>query len=614
MPHTPMPGVRSARPRRPVLLALVFGVFLMLVGVTATALVVITSVHLSTTALDAVVSRDRALVELFVNGNLTMADLDAEGLPPARARELEKELAALTEADGILRVEIRAPDGAVLLSDHPGLRGERPRVSESMASALAGEPSATIVDDPASVDAAGPALPASTVVAEYLPIATGNGPPVAVFALWRDAAPIVASLEASRRDILLITLGAALVLSVVLFVVFRAAQGRLTRQQAQLVEATRRDALTDMLNHGTVVSHLADAIEAARRDQARIGVALIDIDNFRLFNDNHGHEAADAVLLQVADVVDHETLDGAEAARYGPDEFLVVRVGPVEEMEALVARIRARLADLSVQFGESEQLPVTASCGVAGYPEHADSVTELLSTVALALSEAKASGGDAVRVARASDERRTGWGSFDVLQGLVIAVDTKDHYTRRHSDDVARYAVFLAERLGLDDDARRTIRISGLLHDVGKIGIPDAILRKPAGLTAEELEIFKQHVALGDAIVRDLPHVELVREGIRHHHERWDGRGYLDHLEGDAIPLIGRIMAVADAFSAMTTTRPYRKALSVEEALKRLGDAAATQLDEDLVRAFIAGIETAPDAPFPGAADARVWLPKERVA
>jgi putative nucleotidyltransferase with HDIG domain len=231
----------------------------------------------------------------------------------------------------------------------------------------------------------------------------------------------------------------------------------------------------------------------------------------------------------------------------------------------------------------------------------------------VALQEAKASGGDSVCIAQAIDDRPAS-GSFDVLQGLVIAVDTKDRYTKRHSEDVARYAVFLAQRLGLDEETVASVRLSGLLHDIGKIGIPDTLLRKPSKLTAQEFDIFKQHVALGDAIVRDVPNLETVREGIRHHHERWDGRGYLQGLEGEAIPLIGRIMAVADAFSAMTTTRPYRKALPIEEALKRLGDAAGTQLQEELVSSFITGIETAADAPLPGDESPRIWIPETKVA
>ncbi len=126
--------------------------------------------------------------------------------------------------------------------------------------------------------------------------------------------------------------------------------------------------------------------------------------------------------------------------------------------------------------------------------------------------------------------------------------------------------------------------------------------------------MFQQHVALGDAIVRDVPNVEVVRAGIRHHHERWDGDGYLDGLEGEAIPLIGRVLAVADAFSAMTTTRPYRKALSVAEALKRLGDAAGTQLQEELVSAIPRRIETDAGAPLPGEEPVRLWRPELWVA
>jgi putative nucleotidyltransferase with HDIG domain len=205
-------------------------------------------------------------------------------------------------------------------------------------------------------------------------------------------------------------------------------------------------------------------------------------------------------------------------------------------------------------------------------------------------------------------------GSLDVLQGLVIAVDTKDRYTKRHSEDVARYATFLAQRLGLDPEMLRTIHLAGLLHDIGKIGIPDVVLRKPSKLTGDEFRMFQQHVALGDAIVRDVPNVEIVRAGIRHHHERWDGDGYLEGLAGEEIPVIGRILAVADAFSAMTTTRPYRKALSITEALKRLGDAAGAQLQEELVAEFITAIETDAHAPLPGDEPVQMWRPELWVA
>ena len=165
--------------------------------------------------------------------------------------------------------------------------------------------------------------------------------------------------------------------------------------------------------------------------------------------------------------------------------------------------------------------------------------------------------------------------------------------------------------MGLDARELEHLRVAGLLHDVGKVGVPDVVLRKPAALNNEERKIVEQHVALGDLIVRDLPDLDIVRAGVRFHHERWDGNGYLDHLSGDAIPYIARILAVCDSFSAMTTTRPYRKAMSVPEALKRLGDAAGSQLDEQVVTSFVQAMELVGDAPRPEDESMRVrlWQP-----
>ena len=285
-------------------------------------------------------------------------------------------------------------------------------------------------------------------------------------------------------------------------------------------------------------------------------------------------------------------------------------------LEPAIEQLQAILATEALEFDSTGQLPVTISAGVTAYPMHGESVTSLLASAVNTLAEAKASGGDAIRVAGRLPVPSADAKTFDLFQGLIVAVDTKDRYTKRHSEDVARYASFLARRLDLDPDLARSIRAAGLLHDVGKIGIPDAILRKPGTLTDDEYQVVKQHVALGDMIVRDLPNIELIRAGVRHHHERWDGRGYLHALAGEDIPLVARILAVGDAFSAMTTTRPYRKALSVEEALRRLEDAAGTQLDEALVGSFVDGIRNDADAPLPGvdAIAAPLWTAADRVA
>jgi diguanylate cyclase (GGDEF)-like protein/putative nucleotidyltransferase with HDIG domain len=610
-------GTRANLPR-PVLMIIVYGLFLVIVGVTATAQTMLVSLHFSTASLEATVGSDAATIRTFANGFLQQSDLT--GATPARVAELETALDALLHRGELLRVDLRSTTGTVLFTTEPTARGQVEARSAGFDKAVgaSGEPAvdAALLDGSQPTEAPGAPLGASQVLRAYFPLVGQDGKAQAVIAIYRDAAPLFAKLAAIRLQVVLVTLSAAAIVAVLLFFIFRAAQRRITVQTAQLVESTRRDPLTGLLNHGALVGELAVAIEEARRDGTSIGVALVDIDGFRLMNETYGHEAGDGALNQVAERLRRAMPATGTIGRSGPDEFLIfVPARQVVALEPLLEAVRTELADESLQIEATERLPITVSAGIAVFPEHAGSVTELLSLVAVVLSEAKASGGDAIRVAGAraaqSDQAR----SFDVLQGLIIAVDTKDRYTKRHSEDVARYAVFLAGELGLDPSFVATLRTAGLLHDVGKIGIPDGVLRKPGQLTAGEYDIVKQHVALGDSIVRNVDNVDLVRAGIRHHHERWDGHGYLHALAGEDIPLIARILAVGDAFSAMTTTRPYRKALTVEEAIRRLGDAAGSQLDETLVAAFIRGLETVADAPLPGQpSTSQLWVPRAEVA
>jgi len=607
-----MPGSQP-RIRRPVLLLLVYGAFLALVGITATAQATMVSAHFSAATLNDVVGSDAATIRAFVNAHLDGRYLGDAGPGPSAAQLaiLDQQLGTLTAPGEILRVEVRRLDGRVLATNASPTAGGVAPADEAFDLAVAGAPQAAVVAT-AEAGAASPVAGPDRLIREYLPVSSG-GQVRAVVGIWRDALPILQRLSDVRRDVVLVTLSAALIAAALLFLIFRSAQGRLTRQTAALVESIRRDSLTGALNHGALVSHLAEEIERSRASGLPLGVALVDIDNFRLLNDNHGHAAGDAALLAVVGLLRDSLPDRVVMGRYGPDEFLLVAPPEVVvELEPALERLRVSLADLSLQFEATERLPVTISAGVCSYPEQGTSVTVLLAAVASTLEEAKASGGDAIKVAGLDADDRAASSGFDVLQSLILAVDTKDRYTKRHSEDVARYAIFLARLIDADPELIRTIRVAGLLHDVGKIGIPDQILRKPGKLTETEYGIVKQHVALGDMIVRDLPDIELIRAGIRHHHERWDGAGYLDHLEGEEIPLIARILAVGDAFSAMTTTRPYRKALAVREALTRLEDAAGTQLDERLVRAFVDGIETAADAPLPGAdaAATALWTPR----
>ncbi len=605
-----------ARLPRPILLLLVYGIFLIIVGVTAMAQTVMVSAHFSTTTLNSVVGTDAALVRLFVRSTVSPDDLDASGPSAERQAALEERLASLVEPGQIVRVELRLPDGRVVAADRPELRGAVGAPSADFTLALGGDSASAGIDDVAASEAVGPPLPVASVLREYFPLVTG-GRVLAVVGVWRDAGPILADVDAIRQNIALVTLSAGLVAGVVLFLVFRSAQGRISSQTAALVAAISGDTLTGTLNHGALVDVVARAVDESRAGRGGFGVALVDIDNFRLLNENYGHGAGDEALLAVVDLLRRELPSVATLGRYGPDELLfVVPSGSVQVVGDVLERVRAALVDYSLQFETSERLPLTVSAGVCTFPEHADSATELLTAAALTLREAKASGGDAIRFGGPQPAAQAGAHTFDVFQGLILAVDTKDRYTKRHSEDVARYAMFIAQQLGLEPEFIQIVRVAGLLHDVGKIGIPDYVLRKPGRLTTEEMAIVQQHVALGDLILRDLPDLDVVRAGVRHHHERWDGKGYLHRLAGENIPLVARILSVGDTFSAVTTTRPYRKSKSVQQALTELADVAGTQLDEHLVEVFIRGIETVPGAPLPGA-DVKplgLWTPYRQVA
>jgi diguanylate cyclase (GGDEF)-like protein len=610
----------GARPRapRPVLLTIVFGVLLAIVGVTASAQAVMVSIYASTSTLNSIIQSDVATVRGFVHQGLDDRILDPSTMPPEDREALESLIATLLTKGEILRVELRLPDGRVVAGSDPGISGTQVLPTADFSRAVeSGQAQLALVDVGSADVAPGPALETANVLREYVPLSLGESV-VLVVGVWRDAEPIIGQLDTLRRDVVIVTITAALIAAITLYFVFRGAQGRLTRQAEALIEAGRRDALTNTLNHGALVGLLAEEIERARREHRELAVALIDIDGFRLLNDNHGHRAGDEALLTVASLLATRRGEELLMGRYGPDEFLLVSKGyAAEDLEPLVGGIRAELSTHVLEFEATDPLPITISAGLCTYPTHGTSVTTLLSAAVRTLEEAKASGGDSIRIARPDEGGEQGVASsFDVLKGLVLAVDTKDRYTKRHSEDVARYALFLAGRIGLDDELLRTIQVSGLLHDVGKIGIPDEVLRKPGRLTADEMGVLQQHVALGDMIVRELPDIDTVRDGIRHHHERWDGKGYLAGLSGEEIPLIARVLAVADAFSAMTTTRPYRKALDVREALNRLGDAAGTQLDERLVTAFIEGIEHDVNAPLPGADTGigQLWAPLRRAA
>ena len=398
---TPSPSsVDRRRSVRPILLILVFAAFLAIVGATASGQVALVTADSSTTLLNATVGADAAIVRSFVGLNLRQEDLQQGGLSTDRRATLQHGLHLLVDRGGILHAALLAPDGTVLASDDGATVGQRAPMTKGLTTAVQDQAADAAIVRPEIAGALAP-LMTDSVLREYLPIIQG-GQVFAVLAIWRDAAPILAQLDAVRVHVVVITMTAALVSALLLLFIFRAAQQRLTRQTVQLLESARRDPMTGALNHGSLVEALAAQVEAAREEGGGIGVALFDLDNFGLLNDTYGHPAGDHVLVEVVRLLDEGMPTGATWGRYGPDEFLAITAtGDAAALEPAIERLRTTLADLALQFEGSERLPVTFSAGVCLYPTNGESVTTLLSTTAMTLDEAKASGGDAIRVAEA---------------------------------------------------------------------------------------------------------------------------------------------------------------------------------------------------------------------
>ena len=247
---------------------------------------------------------------------------------------------------------------------------------------------------------------------------------------------------------------------------------------------------------------------------------------------------------------------------------------------------------------------MTASLGLANWPVDGIAISEVINAADKALYYAKQGGGNQSQAVlemlpplaepTTKFEIQQDKGAFSIIYALAAAVDAKDHYAHDHSQRVKEYAVALAKSLDLEPADVARLSICALLHDIGKIGISDDILNKASKLNAEEWVVIKSHPQLGADIVSHVPQLASCLQGILYHHEHYDGRGYPLRLKGEAIPLDARILGVVDAFAAMTSARPYRDALSYEEALEELKKGAGKQFDPHLVEAFISVAKTMP--------------------
>jgi diguanylate cyclase (GGDEF)-like protein len=362
-------------------------------------------------------------------------------------------------------------------------------------------------------------------------------------------------------------------------------------------QAAMTDNLTGLGNHRAYQAALHDRIGEAERTGEPFSLCLLDVDDFKDVNDGYGHAAGDAVLVRLGELLG--AAEQAEAFRFGGDEFAVIfsrdEIGAYRELEEIQQQL--------VQADASPGGPVTISAGIATFPSHAQDADELQRRADGALYWSKEHGKNrsclyspsVVRVySRDALERETERSArLRAAKNLVRFVDARDPQTANHSELVSSLAEGLGLQLGLGPETVDQLKLAGLLHDLGKVGLPDAVLKEARMLTDEEHAIVRRHPEFGHSLLEGLG-LEGVQDWVLHHHEHWDGSGYPDGLAGEEIPLGARIILVADAFVAITTDRPYRAAQSQATALRELRAHAGSQFDPAVVEALELYLGTAP--------------------
>ncbi len=349
------------------------------------------------------------------------------------------------------------------------------------------------------------------------------------------------------------------------------------------------DRLTQLANYRFFTEFLT--AQAGRR----VALLMVDLDEFKEINDHFGHLVGDQVLRRVARVLESAVRQEDVVCRYGGDEFVVVLPDTERELARQVAeRLRAALEGTQWRDLLEAGWRVTASVGVATAEGGARLLEELVGEADAGLYLAKAQGRNRVIQAGFVPEEGASEGlrqvvreaDLQVIRLLARVSDLRDRYTGEHGEETLSLAWRLAGQMGLSPRDREALEVGCLPHDIGKVGVPDQVLHKPGPLSPQERSIMEEHPLLGARILEEAVHRKGSLEAVLYHHERWDGKGYPEGLRGEEIPLIARIVAVLDAFQAMTSDRPYRGRRSVREAVSELRRGAGTQFDPRVVELF----------------------------
>ena len=372
---------------------------------------------------------------------------------------------------------------------------------------------------------------------------------------------------------------------------------RLDRLIGRLREAAQRDPLTTLLNRRGFQQVFDVELERARRADQALSLIVGDLDRFKRVNDAHGHAVGDAVLQRVADAIGGTKRGFDSAARIGGEEFAVL-APDCDEHGAYMLAERMRAAVHEALAGvENGQL--TISFGISTFPLHGQSADGLLRSADHALYAAKQLGRNrsvisseevpGILAGRRSGDNDEAHVELAALLHLAEALDVRDTGSASHCRRVGRFAELTARELGLAPEAVERVRLAGILHDVGRVALPDGVFAKEGPLTDDEWTWVRAHPSVGARMVETTEY-EDIRSWILFHHERPDGNGYPEGRGVEDVPVESAIIAVADAYEAMTSDRPYRPALSPEKAAEELRQGAGRQFREDVVEALLRAV------------------------
>lgn len=364
-------------------------------------------------------------------------------------------------------------------------------------------------------------------------------------------------------------------------------------REAKLQDIASRDDLTQLQNRRFFYERLQEELEKAERSRKQLSIAMIDVDDLKLINDEFGHQVGDIVLRQLARTLNRTVGPGHITARLGGDEFAVIMPdADRREADQLAWRLWDELSAVPLWENGHASVYVGVSIGIGGYPWGGNDLEEVIHWADAKLYANKLERKGLNRAPSTAGDNRL---SSAVIQVLSAALGIRDKMTHRHARRVERMAAAVAAEMGLEQQRVLEIEYAAALHDIGKIGVADGILRKATSLDEAEWKEIRRHSELGYEILKGVDFLRGAAEIVWAHHERYDGKGYPRGLATEEIPLGARVFAVVDAYDAMTSRRPYRQAISREQAAIEIARNSGTQFDPQVVKAFLVMIRRSPE-------------------